>query len=271
MALSRRDFLIGTLGAGTALPLAGCLGPAIQANRHGFPCRRLGRTGELVTIVGLGCAYAQSSGGRGGMAALIEAALEGGIRYFDTSSDYTRSEEILGRVVKPLRDEVFITTKLNALTARAAEVELATSLKRLQTDHVDLLLQHGAGCQVDSADVDTVLSIGGSLEFLIDAKRKGARIAGYGAPGKGNTLLNYCGIRTDLVEYTVDRNPYKHGRFCPGTHIPIFSPERLEETKPDFILILPWNLKKEILEQLSYARDWGARFVVPIPELEIVD
>ena len=109
------------------------------------------------------------------------------------------------------------------------------------------------------------------LSFLIDARDQGKRIAGYGAPGKGNTLLNYCGIRTDLLEYTVDRNPYKHGRFCPGTHIPIFPPEKLAETKPDFILILPWNLKKEILEQLSYAREWGARFVVPIPELEIVD
>jgi SAM-dependent methyltransferase len=107
------------------------------------------------------------------------------------------------------------------------------------------------------------------LEFLIGARRQGKSIAGYGAPGKGNTLLNYCGIRTDLLDYTVDRNPYKHGRFTPGTRIPIFPPERLSELKPDFILILPWNLKEEIIEQLAYAREWGARFVVPIPNVTV--
>ena len=108
------------------------------------------------------------------------------------------------------------------------------------------------------------------LEFLIDARRSGARVAAYGAPGKGNTLLNYCGIRTDLVEFAVDRNPYKHGRYTPGTHIPIYAPDELAERRPDFILILPWNLRREILEQLDYARAWGARFVVPIPHLEII-
>jgi len=108
------------------------------------------------------------------------------------------------------------------------------------------------------------------LEFLIAAKRGGATIAGYGAPGKGNTLLNYCGIRTDFLDYTVDRNPYKHGRFTPGAHIPIHPPERLADTRPDYILILPWNLKDEIIEQLAYTREWGARFVVPIPEVTVV-
>ena len=107
------------------------------------------------------------------------------------------------------------------------------------------------------------------LEFLIAARRKGKRIAGYGAPGKGNTLLNYCGIRADFLDYTVDRNPYKQGQYLPGTHIPIFAPERLAQTRPDYILILPWNLKNEIMAQLAYARDWGARFVVPIPEVEV--
>lgn len=107
------------------------------------------------------------------------------------------------------------------------------------------------------------------LEFLIDAKRQGKRVAGYGAPGKGNTLLNYCGIRTDFIDYTVDRNPYKHGKFLPGTHIPIYAPDRLAETRPDFVLILPWNLKDEIIEQLAYVREWGGRFVVPIPELRV--
>ena len=108
------------------------------------------------------------------------------------------------------------------------------------------------------------------LEFLITVKREGRTIVGYGAPGKGNTLLNYCGIRADFLEYTVDRNPYKHGLFLPGTHIPIFDPERIAETRPDFVFILPWNLKNEIIEQLSYAREWGARFVVPIPEVQVV-
>jgi hypothetical protein len=108
------------------------------------------------------------------------------------------------------------------------------------------------------------------LEFLIAARREGKRIAAYGAPGKGNTLLNYCGIRTDFVDYAVDRNPYKHGRFTPGTHIPIFPPERLAETRPDYVLILPWNLRDEILAQLAYVRDWGGRFVVPIPKVEVI-
>jgi SAM-dependent methyltransferase len=107
------------------------------------------------------------------------------------------------------------------------------------------------------------------LDFLIAARRKGHRIAGYGAPGKGNTLLNYCGIRTDFVEYTVDRNPYKHGRFLPGTRIPIFPPERIAETRPDYVLILPWNLKDEIMAQLGSIRSWGGQFVVPIPDVTV--
>ncbi len=107
------------------------------------------------------------------------------------------------------------------------------------------------------------------LEFLIDARRAGKSIAGYGAPGKGNTLLNYCGIRTDFIDYTVDRNPYKHAKFLPGTHIPIFPPDRLRETRPDYVLILPWNLKEEIIEQLAYIRDWGGKFIVPIPEVQV--
>jgi SAM-dependent methyltransferase len=107
------------------------------------------------------------------------------------------------------------------------------------------------------------------LEFLIRVRREGKSVAGYGAPGKGNTLLNYCGIRTDFLDYTVDRNPYKQGKFTPGTHIPIHAPERIRETRPDYVLILPWNLKEEIMEQLSYIREWGGRFVVPIPEVRV--
>jgi C-methyltransferase C-terminal domain/Putative zinc binding domain/Methyltransferase domain len=108
------------------------------------------------------------------------------------------------------------------------------------------------------------------LELLIDAKRAGKRIVGYGAPGKGNTLLNYCGIRADFVDFTVDRNPYKQGKFLPGTHIPIRAPEALDAAKPDYILILPWNFKDEIMAQLAHARSWGAKFIVPIPEATVI-
>ena len=109
------------------------------------------------------------------------------------------------------------------------------------------------------------------LSFLIDVKRSDKTVVGYGAPGKGNTLLNYCGIRTDFIDYTVDRNTYKHGQFLPGTHIPIYEPSRIRETKPDYLFILPWNLKDEIIEQNKFIRDWGGKFVVPIPELKIID
>jgi hypothetical protein len=107
------------------------------------------------------------------------------------------------------------------------------------------------------------------LECLIRAKQERKSIAGYGAPGKGNTLLNYCGIGTDFLDYTVDRNPYKHGRFTPGTHIPIYAPEKIRETRPDFLLILPWNLRNEIMQQMGFIREWGGKFIVPIPEATI--
>jgi len=107
------------------------------------------------------------------------------------------------------------------------------------------------------------------LEFLIRAKRKGKRVAGYGAPGKGNTLLNYCGIRTDFIDFTVDRNPYKQGKFLPGTHIPIYSPEKIRQERPDYVLILPWNFREEIMRQLEYIREWGGKFVVFIPEVTV--
>jgi C-methyltransferase C-terminal domain/Putative zinc binding domain/Methyltransferase domain len=109
------------------------------------------------------------------------------------------------------------------------------------------------------------------LELLIGLRREGRQVVGYGAPGKGNTLLNYCGIRTDLLDYTVDRNPYKHGLFTPGTHIPIFAPEMIAETRPDYILVLPWNLIDEIASQLAYVADWGGRLIVPIPTATIRD
>ncbi len=108
------------------------------------------------------------------------------------------------------------------------------------------------------------------LRFLIDAKQEGKTIAGYGAPAKGNTLLNYCGIRSDFIDYTVDRSPHKQGHYLPGTHIPIYHPDKVKETKPDYLLILPWNLKDEIMEQMSHIRDWGGKFVVLIPEVQVL-
>jgi predicted TPR repeat methyltransferase len=109
------------------------------------------------------------------------------------------------------------------------------------------------------------------LSFLIACKENGARICGYGAPGKGNTLLNYCGIGPDFLDFTVDRNPYKHGRYTPGMHIPILSVEAIDEYRPDYLLILPWNLKHEIVAQMRHVGDWGCKFVVPIPKVEIID
>jgi hypothetical protein len=108
------------------------------------------------------------------------------------------------------------------------------------------------------------------VAFLVDARRAGKTVVGYGAPGKGNTLLNFCGIRPDLLAYTVDRNPYKHGRFTPGTRVPVLPPERIAANRPDYVLVLPWNLRAELTEQLSYVREWGGRLVFPIPTLEVV-
>jgi SAM-dependent methyltransferase len=109
------------------------------------------------------------------------------------------------------------------------------------------------------------------LKFLIDAQDRGLSTVAYGAPAKGNTLLNYCGIRGDLLEYTVDRSPHKQGRFLPGTHLPICAPDYVRETRPDYLLILSWNLRDEIIDDVSYIRDWGGKFVVPIPELAVVE
>ena len=108
------------------------------------------------------------------------------------------------------------------------------------------------------------------LQFLVQAKDSGKSVVAYGAPAKGNTLLNYCGVRTDFIDYTVDRSPHKQGMFLPGTHIPIYEPDRIFKTKPDYLLILPWNLKEEILQQMSGIRAWGGQFVVPIPEVAVI-
>lgn len=121
----------------------------------------------------------------------------------------------------------------------------------------------GYACQVK----ETKLAL---MDFLLMAAREGKSVAGYGAPGKSATLLHYCGIGKDLIQYTVDRSPYKQGRVLPGTHIPIYHPDRIRETQPDYVVILPWNLKEEIMQQLQYIRNWGGRFVVPIPKVEVL-
>ncbi|MBL8025657.1 MAG: methyltransferase domain-containing protein [Fibrobacteres bacterium] len=109
------------------------------------------------------------------------------------------------------------------------------------------------------------------LKFLLKAKADGKTVAGYGAAAKGNTLLNYCGVRTDFIEYTVDRNPAKQNRYLPGTHIPIYTPEKIMKTKPDYVLILPWNIKDEVMQQMNGIKKWGGKFVVAIPELQIME
>jgi 2-polyprenyl-3-methyl-5-hydroxy-6-metoxy-1,4-benzoquinol methylase len=109
------------------------------------------------------------------------------------------------------------------------------------------------------------------MSFLIQCKEQGAKLCGYGAPGKGNTLLNYCGIGTDFLDFTVDRNPYKHGRYTPGMHIPIFPVSAIDDARPDYLLILPWNLKEEIVKQMRHVGDWGCKFIVPIPSVEVID
>jgi hypothetical protein len=109
------------------------------------------------------------------------------------------------------------------------------------------------------------------LQCLIDIKNEGKTIVGYGAPAKGNTLLNYCGIRTDFLSYTVDANPRKQNHFLPGTHVPIRHPDQIKIDKPEYILILPWNIKKEIMEQLSYIHAWGGKFIIPIPEVLVIE
>jgi SAM-dependent methyltransferase len=107
------------------------------------------------------------------------------------------------------------------------------------------------------------------LSFLIEAKRDGKSVVGYGAAAKGNTLLNYCGIRGDMLDYTVDRSPAKQGKYLPGTHVPILAPERIAETRPDYLLVLPWNLRTEIMQSMAVIRQWGGQFVVPIPEVKV--
>lgn len=140
----------------------------------------------------------------------------------------------------------------------------ALRARELAAGYADLAVYRAFGAKV-------ALTKRRLLQFLIEARGAGKRIAGYGAPGKGNTLLNYCGIRTDFLDFLVDRNPYKHGRFTPGTHIPIHPVEEIERAKPDYLLIMPWNLEREIKHQMRHVGEWGCKFVVAIPEVTVTD
>ncbi len=143
--------------------------------------------------------------------------------------------------------------------------ERITALKekewQAKLDHIETYLTFGEQVKVTKRQL---------LQFLIEAKNNGKTIVGYGAPAKGNTLLNYCGIRTDFIDYTVDRNPHKQGLYLPSTHIPIYHPDTIHQTRPDYVLILPWNLKNEIIEQMNAVREWGGQFVVPIPQVGVI-
>jgi hypothetical protein len=155
--------------------------------------------------------------------------------------------------------------------------QLSDSGRRPVTDRVSGLLERERRAELDQPDAyrgfsDRVQKVKRSLlSFLIRQKNEGRSVVGYGAPAKGNTLLNYCGIGPDLLEYTVDRSPHKQGMLLPGSRIPIHPPEVIAETKPDFLLILPWNLEAEIVEQQRCIRQWGGRFVVPIPDVRVID
>jgi SAM-dependent methyltransferase len=157
---------------------------------------------------------------------------------------------------------VYLALKTSARASTKAVVDLLAREERLGYRKLETYASFGRQVQKTKRKL---------LTLLITAKEQGKRVCGYGAPGKGNTLLNYCGIGTDFLDFTVDRNPYKHGRFTPGMHIPIHPVEALDEAKPDYILILPWNLKQEIMQQMAYVGRWGGKFIVPIPEATILD
>lgn len=174
-----------------------------------------------------------------------------GLRLFDVEELPTHGGSL--RVIACRADARHVATgRVEALRAR----ELVAGYDRIETYR-----------DFAARVIDTKCAL---LEFLIGARRDGKRVVGYGAPAKGNTLLNFCGVRTDLLAYTVDRSPHKQGRLLPGTRIPILSPDEIARTKPDYVLILPWNLRDEITAQMAHVRSWGGKFVVPIPRVEIM-
>jgi SAM-dependent methyltransferase len=149
-----------------------------------------------------------------------------------------------------------------------SEVHTTTAnVQRILDDEMAAKLDRAEGYQTFADAVkQTKLAL---VQFLLEAAKAGKKVAAYGAPGKSATLLHYCGIGKDLIQFTVDRSAYKQGRFLPGTRIPIYTPDHIRDERPDYIVILPWNLKSEIKEQLQYVREWGARFVVPIPSVSV--
>jgi SAM-dependent methyltransferase len=157
--------------------------------------------------------------------------------------------------------------RVYACRAESSAHPLQPSVAKVLADEEKAGLSSPAGYEGFARQVrETKMAL---VKFLLEAAKQGKSVAGYGAPGKSATLLHYCGIGKDLIAYTVDRSPYKQGRFLPGNHIPIFPPDRIRETRPDYVVILPWNLKDEIMEQLRFIREWGGRFVVPIPKVTI--
>jgi 2-polyprenyl-3-methyl-5-hydroxy-6-metoxy-1,4-benzoquinol methylase len=174
-----------------------------------------------------------------------------GIVLFDVEELATHggSLRIFGRHAEVAAPEV------TERVARLKEKEIADGLDRIET-----YLNFGEKVKETKRKL---------LDFLIEAKRSGKSIVGYGAPAKGNTLLNYCGVGRDFIDYTVDRSPHKQGLALPGTHIPIEAPERIRQTKPDYLFILPWNLREEIVSQMAWIREWGGQFIVPIPEVAV--
>src|SRR5699024_9169346 len=152
---------------------------------------------------------------------------------------------------------IFVARKTNNKYPTYNKVGQMLSLeKELGYQDIDFYRSFHKNVQQTKADI---------LKLLIDRKNNEKTIAGYGAPGKGNTLLNYCGIGRDFIDYTVDRNPQKQGSLLPGSLIPIYHPDKIKETKPDYVFILPWNLKDEIMQQIDYVREWGGKFITPIP------
>ena len=157
--------------------------------------------------------------------------------------------------------------RIYACRAESRTHNIEPNVEKVLADEVRAQLDQADGYRKFAAQVqETKFAL---VKFLLRAAREGKKVAGYGAPGKSATLLHYSGIGKDLIEYTVDRSPYKEGRFLPGNHIPIYHPDRIAQTKPDYVVILPWNLKDEIMQQLSYIREWGGRFVVPIPKVTL--
>ena len=141
-------------------------------------------------------------------------------------------------------------------------MELLAREERAGLDRIDTYTAFADRVRADKREI---------VRFFVEQKEADLSIAGYGAPAKGNTLLNYCGIRTDFIDYTVDRNPHKQGRYLPGTHIPIRDPEEIRRTKPELVFILPWNLRDEVMEQMSFVREWGGRFAARSPEIRIFE